>query len=360
MSALVYDAAQRAILMNVAEHSLTSPLYIQLPSFPSSDGQPASIPGFLQGKPLARINYRWNPFDMTGVPSTEGLWPTPVHDVGFAYSWLVENLAPEGIKRRDIYVYGSHLGASLASSLALTETRPHEPFAVRGFVSYNGIYNWTMFFPDHPANRPGKRVKRTSAYHRPPEGTYMHYLQQRLPAFFQSPADMFDVFASPSLFFHNPGLKVPSSYHLSEDESAAIEAITNPDAEAVVPTKTPRKSHLVYPPRKSTLKIPETLLLYDTFPAPPPEKTTGVRRRKIPWGNSLELQAHELAEMMQRSVEKVELKERGKWDEDMGVWEDEPTRRIKLREAGEESRSLEMGEKGEEFVEEWLAERIPL
>ncbi|RSL62150.1 hypothetical protein CEP53_004873 [Fusarium sp. AF-6] len=345
-------------LINVAEHHSQSPLFIHLPPFPTSNGEYPSLPNFLEGKPVASINYRWNSFDpgLTQMPSTEGLWPTPVHDIAFAYSWLVENLAPEGIQRRDIYVYGSHLGASLATSLALTESQPHKPFGVRGFVSYNGIYNWTMFLPDHPVNRTTWRSKGTGFICKPPQGSaYMQYLQEHLPVFFQSPNDLFDPFASPSLFFHNPGLNIPSSYTMSEDDAAWIEAMTNPDAAPAAPEKAPRKSRLVFPPRNSTLKIPETLLLYDS-PARSnkPERSKGAK----PWGNCLEVQARELAEMMHRSIQVVELKERGLWDDEIDMWEDEGERRVKVEEAGEERGTLEMDEKGEEAVEEWLAERI--
>ncbi|KAF4974613.1 hypothetical protein FZEAL_8498 [Fusarium zealandicum] len=346
-------------LINIANQSSLSPLFIQFPPFPMSNGQPASLPKFLQDRPVASINYRWDSYDpgMTESLPLEGVWPMPIHDTLIAYNWLVDNLAPEGIQRRDIYVYGSYLGASLASSLALTETHPHLRFAVRGLVSYNGIYNWTMFFPDHPVNRPAKRAKSSGCIYRPAEGTYLHFLQEQLPIYFQSPTDMFDTFASPSLFFHNPGLRIPSSYNMSEEDAVAIKALTNPDATLLTPTKTPRKSRLVYPPRKSTLKIPETLLLYDTPAVALPSKG-GRRRRRKPGGNSLETQAEELAEMMQRSVEKVELKERSQWDDDLGSLEDEKERRIKVREAGNESKMLEMGESGEQFVDEWLGERI--
>ncbi|KAM0426638.1 hypothetical protein ACHAPT_007954 [Fusarium lateritium] len=347
-------------LFNIAENDPKSPLFIHLPSFPSSGGQSTPLPNFLQGKPVASINYRWNSFDpgLTVMPSTEGLWPTPVHDTAFAYSWLVENLAPKGIQRRDIYVYASHLGASLATSLALTASQPHERFAVRGFVSYNGIYNWTMFLPDHPVNRSTWRAKGTGFIYRPQGSPYMHYLQEHLPIFFQSPNDLFDPFASPSLLFHNPGLRIPSSYNMSEEDAAWIEALTNPDAAPAVTEKAPRKSRLVFPPRKSTLKIPETLLLYDSPPVPQRSNKPRRPRGARPWGNCLEVQAWELAEMMQRSIEMVELKERGLWDDETDSWEDEPARRVKVEEAGEERRTLEMDEKGEEVVEEWLAERI--
>ncbi|KAI8724048.1 hypothetical protein NCS52_00261700 [Fusarium sp. LHS14.1] len=347
-------------LINVAEHHPQSPLFIHLPPFPTNNGQYSSLPNFLQGKPVASINYRWNSFDpgLTQNPSTEGLWPTPVHDTAFAYSWLIENLAPEGIQRRDIYVYGSHLGASLATSLALTESQPHKPFGVRGAVLYNGIYNWTMFLPDHPVNKTTWRSKGTGFIYKPQGSAYMHYLQEHLPVFFQSTNDLFDPFASPSLFFHNPGLNIPSSYNMSEDDAAWIEALTNPDAAPAVPEKAPRKSRLVFPPRKSTLKIPETLLLYDSPPLPQRSNKPGRPKGARPWGNCLEVQARELAEMMHRSIERVELKERGLWDDEIYMWEDEGDRRVKVEEVGEERGTLEMDEKGGEVVEEWLAERI--
>ncbi|KAH6959000.1 hypothetical protein DER45DRAFT_564880 [Fusarium avenaceum] len=354
-------------LLNIDEQP-NSPLFIHLPSSPSSDSSPAPIPRFLQDKPVASINYRWNSVDYdtdeSSATAAEDVWPAPIHDTLFAYSWLVENLSPPGLKRRAIYVYGSHIGAGLAASLALTESKPHHPFAVRGLISYNGIYNWTMFFPDHPANRMVDRFgerRITGIYAKPREGSYMHYLRQNLPTLFRSTADMFDVFASPSLLFHNPGLRIPSSYHMSEQETSAIEVLTNPNAEVDTLTKMPRKSRLGFPPRTSMLKIPETLLLYDTLPVllPPTKRKRGRPLSGRQWGNSLELQAKELAGMMQRSILSYEMKARGQWDDDIGAWENEPIRRVKVRHAGEESVSLEMDQKGVEAVEEWLMERTP-
>ncbi|CEF85065.1 hypothetical protein FGSG_09231 [Fusarium graminearum PH-1] len=339
-------------LIDVSEQP-NSPLFIYLPPSSPNDSQLASIPKFLQGKPLATINYRWNFRDRE---NTHHVWPTPIHDTYFAYRWLIENLAPEGDKKRDIYVYGSHLGASLATSLAITESQPDVPFAVRGIVSYNGIYNWTMFFPDHPVNKFGPYAKNPKAFHRPREGTHIYNLQQILPKLFGSTADTFDVFASPALFFHNPGLNIPASYHLTEEQSTALELKNNPEAEA--PLETPRRGRLVFPPRKSPLKLPETLLLYDLLPRPPlanwPAQPGFVRQ----WGNSLEAQAKELAEEMHSSIEKIELKEQGLWDDDIPFWENEQGRRVKVKRVGAESATMEMSETGEQMVEEWLAERI--
>ncbi|KAH7151699.1 hypothetical protein B0J13DRAFT_246800 [Dactylonectria estremocensis] len=347
-------------LLNIENNPPCSPFFIHLPPFPRTDGVPAPLPEFLQGKPVASINYRWTPpaaADSAGGDSDEvSQWPMPIHDTCFAYSWLVDQFAPEGQQRRDIYVYGSHLGGSLATSLSLTETHPHKRFSVRGVISYNGVYNWTMFLPDHPVNRPSKRAKNPMSYLSHLEGTHLHRIQELLPNLFRSPEDMFDAFASPGILFHNPGLLVPSSYTISEVESAALEAMINPNSEACQP-KVPRKSHLMFPPRASTLKIPESLFLYDS-PTVVASAKKGRRRLATSRGNTMENQARELVELMRRSIEKVELKERSKWDEDLSGLEDETARRIQGIEVGDERESLDLNQVGEEAIQEWLADRI--
>lgn len=280
----------------------------------------------------------------------------PIHDTAFAYSWLIDNLAPENPGRRDIYVYGSHLGASLATSLSLTEAHAHARFGIRGVVAYNGIYNWVMFLPDHRINRPSKRTKSIIAPLRPAEGSYLHNLQEQMPELFDTPSNLFDPFASPSLFFHNPGVEVPESFILSASESAAIDALVSPDDAPTTPTKALRKAHYIFPPRKSTLKVPETLLLYNSAVSAPQTKSGRGRRAKAK-GNSLGAQAGELAEMMRRSINKAELKERSRWDEEIDSWNEEAFRRVQVVELGEEKPSVEMDEAGEEAVREWLEER---
>lgn len=346
-------------LRNIADHPQKSPFFVHLPPFPSADAVPTPLPRFLADKPVASINYRW--VALEGVAdAVTSRWPRPIHDTLFAYSWLVENLAPEGLQRRDIYVYGSHLGGSLATALSLTEAHPHMRFAVRGVISYNGVYNWTMFLPDHAINRPYKRTKNPAPRRRQQvEDSHLYRLQELLPAFFRAPVDMFDPFASPSLFFHNPGLAVPeASYVMTAEETAALLALADPEAAAAAQHArvAAHKSHLVFPPRASTQKIPEALLLYDS-PVAAPSKT-GRRTVASGRGNTMENQARELAELMRRSVDKVELKERRRWDEDVDLWQGEAERRVQLCEVGDERSSLELNPVGEAAVEEWLAKRL--
>jgi acetyl esterase/lipase len=349
-------------LFNISSHCTQTALLLHLPAYPSEQGtSPASLPDALQGWPVASINYRWgmgNQSYTNKYSSTTPLqWPTPVHDTAFAYAWLTENLAPGGTSRRDIYVFGSYLGASLATSLALTECHSHARFGVRGVATYNGVYNWTMFLPDHPMYR-RKRTKRSASLVPEPLalGPHLENFLEEMPALFGHPSNVFDPFASPTLFFHGPGLNVPESF---DDYASPLSDIVSSmigkksEGEKLV-MKPPRRSHLVFPPRISTLKIPQTLLLHDRYD-PPTEANKRASSRKRT-GNTLKVQAEELAEMMRRSIEKVEFKERIKWDDQIDSWEAEVLQRVQVMELGEERNDLALGEDGQERIRRWLEE----
>lgn len=338
---------------------------LHLPPSPTIDDARIPLPSFLTQYPVATVNYRWDMFEdrVEGATSYESgrahAWPTPVHDVGFSYAWLSENLRPLGSGRQAVYAYGSYLGASLATSLALTECHSHTPFAVRGLIAYNGIYNWSMFLPDHKVNRPLKRgvlgpgpIKFGSEH--------MQSLWEQLPALFGQPGALLDCFASPSLFFHNPGILDPMSFYTSTEEKLAIDALSGSSDVLILPMKPPRKSHLIFPPRSSTLKIPEALLLHDSLPRS--ARTKGRQPKtvanKTVGSNSFAGQAAELAELMWRSVDVVELKERSKWDEEMEVWADEAKRRVQLADVGAEQEDLALKPAGVDVIERWLGERL--
>lgn len=230
-------------------------------------------------------------------------------------------------------------------------------FAVRGGIAYNGIYNWTMFLPDHPIYKTSKRSKASTTFTQPLEETHMHYLHEELPALFKTPADLFDPFASPSLFFHSPGLSVPQSFYISTADAAAIETFATTGSPLTNTPKTPRKSVMVFPPRQSTLKLPEMLLLHDS-PLIDPQAKGRRSKKATAKGNTFENQAEELAAYIRRSIDKVELKERMRWDDDMDSWEDEAGRRVTVVDIGEERKSLELSEIGDSAVQDWLEERV--
>ncbi|KFA74864.1 hypothetical protein S40288_06462 [Stachybotrys chartarum IBT 40288] len=344
-------------LYNISKHSPSSALIVHLPAFPAVRPKtPLPLPSFLQQWPVASINYRWSnqPEPRQADFSPSLAWPTPVHDVGFAFSWLKENLTPDD-GRRSVYAYGSHLGASLAVSLALTEAHSHARFGVKGVLAYNGVYNWTMFLPDHRINK-SARMTKTAA--RPRTDSQMQMLTEQIPTLFHVPSRMFDPFASPSLLFHSPGLEVPKTFGLSATESRMIDALANRTFDAQVIVKPPRKAHMVFPPRQSTLKIPDACLLYTTPPPILTAKGEPTKRRVSSRGNTLEAQAQELAELMRRSIDKVELKERSKWDDDLDTWARQQQRRVQTMAVGEERSILELGDVGKAVAMAWLGERM--
>ena len=295
---------------------------------------------------MASINYRWGYTE--SLPSLQ--WPTPCHDVGLAFAWLRENLMPPAPSRRGVYVYGSYLGASLAASIALTESAPSERFGVRGLAAYNGVYNWTMFLAQHPIRR-----KIDSYQHLVTEGQHLHELGLVMDDLFDQPSHMFDPFASAGLFFHNPGMHVPDGFDEGaspvSDTVSMLIGLSDSESSAS-PPKPPRKSRLVFPPRLSTLKIPRTLLLYDL-----PARIKGKRLSKKPQGHSFFAQADELAGYMRRSIDKVEFKERIKWDNNIDSWEVEARERVQLAQLGQERNAKELCDEGASKVLEWLEKR---
>ncbi|KAI3335540.1 hypothetical protein F4824DRAFT_463814 [Ustulina deusta] len=349
-------------LYNLAKISSSEPLLVYLPPFSTaaSARNLIQLPRFAQRHATAVIHYRWTESSSDpesikdDAPDSEETahrrfhpgWPAPIHDTLKAYTWIVENLAPSTDVRRDIYVYGSYLGASLATSLTLTEAYPHERMAVRGCVAYNGIYNWTMFLPDHPINKlPPSPLRNfledilvSSA---DPD---FQELKQMTRELFNNPSHLFDPFASSCLLFHTPGLLVPASFHESAIRPPSLADLSRMPEEVIeglMPPKHPRKSPLLFPPRELTLRIPETLLLHDAAPSLPPSLLRRrQRRKKDNYGNNFRTQAEELASLMRRSINKIELKERTKWDEDVGQWDDEANWRVQVSQVGDNSDSV--------------------
>lgn len=362
-------------LHNVSQLGPSRPLVIYLPPFSHrGDPSPTPIPRFLQSYPVAVINYRWLDPTSNGPVTPSSQWPFPIHDTLFGYSWLLETFTPPETARRDVYVYGSYLGASLAAGLALSETYPHQRMAVRGVMAYNGIYNWTMFLPDHPVHRDKSLAATMTNLSLDDEGSYFNYLRRTMPTLFASPSHLFDPFASPSLFFHNPGLLVPEDFNtstLSKSLTSAIDALAESSSSSdieedqVSPAlKAPRKSYLGFPPRHSTLKIPEALLMYEQSASEAKANRRAYRGRrgtsaskKKPEINDFDSQAAELAGLMRRSVEKVELRDRKKWDVDYDD-DGEAARRVEVRNVGSDELDGELGQHGQNVAAAWLEERI--
>jgi hypothetical protein len=358
-------------LHNIVKHDAATPLVIFIPPF-SQPAEATPLPSCFWDYPAAVINYRWQAPEGHDRPQAPFHWPTPLHDINFAYSWIKDNLGAGtdvSTAPRPAYVYGSYLGATLAAALALTES--YVPVAghsmtIRGLIAHNGIYNWTMFLPDHPIHSIKPKSKRKKgnnfplslrAFLEPPtpveeEGIFTT-LKDQTPALFSTPANLFDPFASPCLFFHSPNLHVPDDFttpltastsSLPSDFTAAVDALANhsrspsepftspsdidpesADADALLEAATlrakllkpPRKGYLTYPPLPSSsssfpsssssppLRIPPTLFLYSTPRVSSSSAKPNWKPR--PLRNSFAFQASELAGLMLRSVDMYEM-----------------------------------------------------
>ncbi|KAH7027904.1 uncharacterized protein B0I36DRAFT_328183 [Microdochium trichocladiopsis] len=418
-------------LYNLDTATDTAPLLIYLPPFYATPAsEPVQLPPFCRELPTAVINYRWAGFSpweddvVTPLPSSPSSvaadevadtlpsehlqWPAPIHDTTRAYSWLLEQLEPPAYTRRSVYVYGSYLGASLATSLALTENHPHLRMAVRGCVAFNGIYNWTMFLPNHPIHhqaraRGGISGSVLDQFITPPEDAELQELGEHAESLFRTPENMFDHFASPCLFFHTPGLLVPPSFDDEDNASIsrAVYAATMPSPSpsvapdepfpdtplplssspasasssteeheemiaqmaALKPLRPPRRHPLIFPPRTSTLKIPEALLLH-TSPPPTPFQTRAGGRRKgakkpaVTATNSFAHQASELAAVMHKSINRLEIRERRQWEDDSGEFDEEAARRVQVADVGLSQEFFELPQQGQEMVKTWLEDRM--
>lgn len=359
-------------LYNVDEFSPSKFLVVHLPPSPEYANGVKQLPEFLHDWPVASINYRWET-ERRNVAGQEAVsqeqefadsvdWPVPMHDVAFAYQWITGALMPPNKGRGGIYVYGSHLGAGLAMSLALTESRPNEAFCVRGIAAYNGIYNWTMFLPGHRINMIRSMMDAARLSRRTDGNLILDTLQQRLVSLFQTPSNLFDPFASPSLFFHNPGLSIPESFYKSADVANVVSTLKGQASDVTKGTGLPRNSHLVFPPRKSNMKIPETILLHDAPSGPPsrqPRTKTALKGLKHgDQRNTFKNQADEIASLMRRGLTMVELKGLAKWIEDAHYLAEEPKRRIQVVEVGQERDDLELNEFGQQVVLDWLNENL--
>ncbi|KAI1662167.1 hypothetical protein F4813DRAFT_384879 [Daldinia decipiens] len=365
-------------LHNVAKSSPQSPLLVYLPPFSTAfTNTPAKLPKFIQGQPTAVINYRWHGFSpfgtrkgaapaSTGEPDKEEFfpiltWPAPLHDVLIAYSWIVENLRPDFDEKRDIYLYGSYLGASLAMSLALTESHIEEKIAVRGCIALNGIYNWTRFLPDHPFNNPPKPGSKQSSTSKTivsrSNDPHFQELKQHAEALFVSPSGLFDPFASATLFFYNPGLLVPPNFTTSALSPGAsfLANISLPNGvtgKSTLILKHPRKHPLFFPPSTSGLEIPRTLLLYTKPSTLPPSSFYEYVGRKNE--DSFQTQAQELGWHMRSRTFEGMVNQEFPLNDAYHSWKDAATGRFQVHNVGSSSRDYTLNSKGEELAAIWL------
>lgn len=201
-------------------------------------------------------------------------YPTPIHDVLAGYDWVVEHLlkaerAARGPGRGRIAVCGELLGGSLAAMLALTECRALDPHGVCAAVLGNPVADWTAMHNLPPTNSDpaaartaeltstGKAKKKKPG----PKDSWAEAsstnvvspssLLKSRGAFFRTPADYFDPFASPLLLFRTPSTEIPPTIDPLDELFAELDGIVR-----LVEKK--RKSYRRYPGAGQKLRLPDT------------------------------------------------------------------------------------------------------
>ncbi|KAH7410695.1 hypothetical protein BKA64DRAFT_360427 [Cadophora sp. MPI-SDFR-AT-0126] len=246
----------------------SNPLIIHLPPTGAHlrSTHPAIPPYLFTPKTtLASINYRWNiPFPSTTSSSPKLLsnnpsyahhpFPTPLHDTLAGYTFLLSTLLPRYSPQtssptttnsshnarqslyapipplpiqRPILIYGSFLGGTLATSLALTEnfTSRSLPTKIIGLITKNAVFDWTGIVsspPPPPFQNDSTSEFEVNGQERlgrigPEERWDSHTLHELKKQLFASPASAFDSFASPTLFFRTSGLAVPQTWVTEQD-----------------------------------------------------------------------------------------------------------------------------------------------
>ncbi|RDW75346.1 hypothetical protein BP6252_06488 [Coleophoma cylindrospora] len=343
-------------IYNKASLSANGPLIIYLPPAAEAAGPPLDF--FTKYEyAVACFNYRWkhrpfgraypSPLDQTRP------FPTPVHDVLHAYTWLISTLRPSP----EIYIYGSRLGGTLATSLALTESRSSKNGPqIKGLLVKDGIFDWTGVATSKNPILPevGSTVHEEPAI---PRGNWttqtLHDIKTSL---FSDPSQCFDPFASPILFFRGAGSSVPSYFPGTKRSApaypASVEDIFLDEEGNLVELCRPasteqneeeiqvlRRAHLRFPPKGSGLKIPRSLFMTSVEN----EIVKGKRKKAI-----LEEQADEIVHLMRRSVTLHEGKERKEWDYsfDPHLAAEE---RVKHRQINDNDATME-----ERIIQQWI------
>lgn len=253
-----------------------SPIIIYLPSgpvlqhsCPLDDGEAVSALAAASNATVVRLNYR------VGAGSH---YPTPIHDVLSGYDWVRQNLAsistasPSASPVR-IGACGQLVGGSLAAMLALTESRMGESGIAAAAIN-SPVLDW--IFPESTSTsldlenvfgvdaESGDLVevdahlksKSSRAKLKTPSSWDLHQDNTALPAssllrarseLFRRPANYFDPFASPILFFRSPGADVPPPVSDCSDVGSV---------EPTTPA-TRRRAHRAFPPTGSSLRLPD-------------------------------------------------------------------------------------------------------
>ncbi|KAJ5089919.1 hypothetical protein N7532_008603 [Penicillium argentinense] len=133
-------------------------------------------------------------------------YPTPVHDTLAGFDWIQTHLKP-----KQLGIFGSHIGGSLALMLALTEAQSVNAVAASvpicdwpGLDDYCTTHDAAML--ERTKKRPKKKTSKSVA---PPDLVPLLEARKR---FFSPFERCFDSFASPILFLRSAGRDVPREF----------------------------------------------------------------------------------------------------------------------------------------------------
>ena len=285
--------------------SSDGPIIIYLPRGPPAplEPYPLSSLSLSSGCTVVRLNYRL---------SAQYPFPTPIHDVLAGYDWITKHLSreadglsegpdPSGFAK--LGVCGELIGGSLASMLALTECHATKQ-GITAAVAGNPIADWTLISFEgqniHPVHatsvqNPDTVVKRLNistsspTFDGIPNSESLLFLRDSI---FPKAEKYFDPFASPSLFFRTPTFDLPPHSHALPYTASTPKSQESEDD--ILPTLVRnRRSHRKYPPLSSDLQLPHMRVEIANSS-----------------GNVLKKQGLEFVELMRRSVDLWESKEK--------------------------------------------------
>jgi hypothetical protein len=174
---------------------------------------------------LINLNYRLsNPFRKD--PKDKFVYPQPIHDCSIAFSHILTDVIPNlfpgqhplktwgPLGRPRIGLMGTHIGASLATMLTLTNFNNVDAVAIA-----DPMVDWVMLDEvisnSHQAITSPSRGKRSGISATSPDEEVMsaagHLINMRTKLF-ATPSAYFDAFASPTLFLRAPGRDAPRTH----------------------------------------------------------------------------------------------------------------------------------------------------
>jgi hypothetical protein len=176
---------------------------------------------------LINLNYRLsNPFRKG--PNEKFGYPQPIHDCSIAFSHILTDIIPNLFPhhhpreawgppgRPRIGLMGTHLGASLATMLALTNPNDIDAVAIADpmvdWVMLDEVISNSRQVTSSPSNLKGKRNGTPAITADEDIVSAARHLTNMRTKLFKTPSAYFDGFASPTLFLRAPGRDTPRTH----------------------------------------------------------------------------------------------------------------------------------------------------